>query len=192
MSVTWYVIGVLVPCVALASATNVTTPVAAFNVYVPSPAMVTIPSASQLAGEELGTIKQVREVLRPTPDVAKAPVPVIVVNVAVPPGITALDSRVAVGAAGRETVGVIVAPVTWPVESATTYFTGEASPVKEGSGSKVTVPFALTVYVPSPATVRVVRLQLALAVLVVAHNFTLLAIKVAGDVTVSFVKMEIV
>jgi hypothetical protein len=56
----------------------------------------------------------------------------------------------------------------------------------------VTVPFALTVYVPSPEIVNVVRLQLALAVLVVAHNFTLLAIKVAGDVTVSFVKMEIV
>jgi hypothetical protein len=32
ISVTWYVIGVLVPCVALASATNVTTPVDVFKV----------------------------------------------------------------------------------------------------------------------------------------------------------------
>jgi hypothetical protein len=114
------------------------------------------------------------------------------VKVAVPPGTTAFVSGVATGAAGIETVGVIVAPVTWPVESATTYFTAVAVPLNVGSGSKVTVPFAFTVYVPSPATVNVVRLQLALAVLVVAHNFTLLAIKVAGDVTVSFVKMEIV
>jgi hypothetical protein len=152
--------------------------------------MVTMPSASQVV--VFGVSRHVALEFRPTPEVASAPVPVRVVNVAVPPGITALDSGVAVGAPGRETVGVIVAPVTCPVESATTYFTGEASPVKEGSGSKVTVPFALTVYVPSPEIVNVVRLQLALAVLVVAHNFTLLAIKVAGDVTVSFVKMEIV
>ena len=192
MSVTWYVIGVLVPCVALASATNVTTPVAAFNVYVPSPAIVTMPSESQLAGEELGTIKQVREVLRPTPDVAKAPVPVIVVNVAVPPGITALDSGVATGAFGAVTVGVIVALATWPVESVTTYFTGVAVPLKVGKGSKVTVPLAFTVYVPSPAIVNVVRLQLALAVLVVAHNFTLLDTNVAPLPAASFVSGEMI
>jgi hypothetical protein len=190
MSVTWYVIGVLVPCVALASATNVTTPVATFNVYVPSPAIVTMPSASHVV--VFGVSRQVADVLSPAGDVASAPVPVSVVNVAVPPGITALDSGVATGALGAATVGVTVALATWPVESVTTYFTGVAVPLNVGRGSNVTVPFAFTVYVPSPATVRVVRLQLALAVLVVAHNFTLLAIKVAGDVTVSFVKMEIV
>jgi hypothetical protein len=151
-----------------------------------------MPSASQVAGEEPGTIKHVADVLSPAGDVASAPVPVSVVNVAVPPGITALDSGVATGALGAATVGVTVALATWPVESVTTYFTGVAVPLNVGRGSNVTVPFAFTVYVPSPATVRVVRLQLALAVLVVAHNFTLLAIKVAGDVTVSFVKMEIV
>jgi hypothetical protein len=115
-----------------------------------------------------------------------------VVNVAVAPGITALDSGVAVGAFGRDTDGVMVAFVTCPVESTTTYFTGDAVPVKDGKGSNVTVPLALTVYVPSPATVKVVRLQLELTVLVVAHNFTLLAINVAGDVTVSLIKIEIV
>ena len=52
-------------------------------------------------------IKQVSEVSNPTPEVAKAPVPVIVVNVAVPPGITLSVSAVATGAAGIATVGVI-------------------------------------------------------------------------------------
>jgi hypothetical protein len=90
-----------------------------------------------------------------------------------------LDSGVATGAFGAVTVGVIVALATWPVESVTTYFTGVAVPLKVGKGSKVTVPLAFTVYVPSPAIVNVVRLQLALAVLVVAHNFTLLDTNVA-------------
>jgi hypothetical protein len=105
---------------------------------------------------------------------------------------TAFDSGVATGAAGIETVGVIVAFVTWPVVSATMYFTGEAVPTNVGSGSNVTVPFALTVYVPSFGTVNVVRLQLAFAVEVVAHNFTVLATNVAGDVTVSLLNGEIV
>ena len=50
----------------------------------------------------------------------------------------------------------------------------------------------MTVYVPWLATVNVVRLQLAFAVAVVAHNFTVLATRVAGDVTVSFVKIVMV
>jgi hypothetical protein len=149
-----------------------------------------MPSASQVV--VFGVNKHVADVLSPAGDVASAPVPVTVVKEAVPPGTTAFVSGVATGAAGIETVGVMVALVTWPVESATTYFTAVAVPLNVGSGSKVTVPFAFTVYVPSPATVNVVRLQLALTVLVVAHNFTLLAISVAGEVTVSFVKMEIV
>jgi hypothetical protein len=117
---------------------------------------------------------------------------VIVVNVAVAPGITALDSGVAVGAFGRDTDGVMVAFVTCPVESTTTYFTGDAVPVKDGKGSNVTVPLALTVYVPSPATVKVVRLQLELTVLVVAHNFTLLVTNVAPLPATSFVNGAIV
>jgi hypothetical protein len=72
------------------------------------------------------------------------------------------------------------------------YFTGEAVPTNDGNGSKVTVPFALTVYVPSFGTVNVVRLQLAFAVDVVAHNFTLLATKVAGVVAESLLNGEIV
>jgi hypothetical protein len=63
--------------------------------------------------------------------------------------------------------------------------------VKDGNGSNVTVPFALTVYVPWLATVNVVKSQLAFAVEVAAHNFTVLATKIAGDVAVSFVKIEI-
>jgi hypothetical protein len=41
------------------------------------------------------------------------------------------------------------------------YFTAEATPLKVGSGSNVTVPLALTVYVPSFATVKVDNEQLA-------------------------------
>jgi hypothetical protein len=76
--------------------------------------------------------------------------------------------------------------------SCTAYFTGEAVPVNEESGSNVTVPFAFTVYVPSPATVNVVRLQLAFAVDVDEHKRTVLGTNVAGEVTVSFVRTEIV
>jgi cadmium resistance protein CadD (predicted permease) len=64
--------------------------------------------------------------------------------------------------------------------------------VNVGNGSKVTVPFALTVYVPWFATVNVVKLQLAFAVEVVAHNFTVLATNVAGEFAVSFASIEIV
>ena len=76
--------------------------------------------------------------------------------------------------------------------SATTYFTGVATPLKVGNGSNVTVPFAFTVYVPSPGTFNVVRLQLVFAVDVVAHNFTLLATKVAPVPAASLVRGEIV
>ena len=76
----------MVPTVALISATNVTIPVDAFNVNVPSPAMVMIPSASHVV--VLGVIRQVAEVLKLTGVVARPPVPVTVVKVAVPPGIT--------------------------------------------------------------------------------------------------------
>ena len=131
------------PWVALTSATKVTTPVVVFNVYVPSPAMVTTPSASH--DVVLGVIKQVDAATRPTPEVARPFEPVIVVNVAVPPGITASVSGVATGAAGAVTVGVIVALASCVVESATTYFTGEAVPLNIGNGSNVTVPLAFTV-----------------------------------------------
>jgi hypothetical protein len=46
--------------------------------------------------------------------------------------------------------------------------------------------------VPWFATVKVVRLQLAFAVLVVAHNFTVLSINVAGDVAESLSKIEMI
>ena len=135
--------------------------------------------------------KQVTAAFNPAAAVANAPLPVSVVNVAVPPGITALLSGVATGAAGEATVGVMVAPANWPVVSCTVYFTGEAVPVNEDNGSNVTVPFAFTVYVPWPATVNDVRLQLAFAVDVDEHKRTVLATNVAGDVTVSFVRTEI-
>jgi hypothetical protein len=110
MSVTRYVIDVFVPAVALTSAAKVTTPVVVFKVYVPSPAIVTTPSASHVV--VLGVRRHVEEVTRPTPEVASAPVPVNVVNVAVAPGITAFVSGVAIGAGGAVTVGVTVADVS--------------------------------------------------------------------------------
>ena len=109
---TWYLSAVFIPAVAVASATNVTTPVEVFNVYVPTPTTVTTPSVSQASGVEPGVIKQVNDVSRPTPEVASAPVPVKVVKATVPPGMTDFDSAVATGAAGAVTVGVIFAPVT--------------------------------------------------------------------------------
>ena len=145
-----------------------------------------------MSGTEAGVIKQVNEVSSPTPDVAKPPVPVNVVNATVPPGMTVLDCAVATGAAGAVTVGVIVASSVRPVVSATMYFTAEAAPLKVGNGSKVTVPFALTVYVPSLTTVKVDKSQLAFAVAVVAQSFTLVAANVAPEPGVSFVKIVIV
>jgi hypothetical protein len=55
---------------------------------------------------------------------------------------------------------VIVAEATWPKPSSTTYFTGVAVPANVGNGSNVTTPVdELTVYVPSPETVKVVNVQ---------------------------------
>ena len=139
-----------------------------------------------------GVYKQVDAATSPTPEVASAPAPVMVVKVAVAPGMTVFVSGVTTGNAGMATVGVIVAPVNWPVLSCTAYFTGGAVPVKLASGLNVTVPSEFTVYVPTPATVSVVRSQLAFAVEVVAQSFTVLAINVAGDVTVSLPRIEIV
>jgi hypothetical protein len=136
--------------------------------------------------------KQVEAATSPTPDVASAPAPVMVVKVAVAPGITVFVSGVTTGKAGIATVGVIVAPVNWPVLSCTAYFTGDAVPVKLAIGLNVTVPSGFTVYVPSFGTVKVVRSQLALSVEVVEQSFTLLATSVAGDVVVSFPRIEIV
>ena len=105
--------------------------------------MTMTPSASQFV--VVGTYRHVTEVLKPTPDVASPFEPVKVVKVAVPPGITAFDSDVATGAPGATTDGVMVAPASWPVVSATTYFTAEAVPRNVGNGSNVIVPSAFTV-----------------------------------------------
>ena len=86
----------------------------------------------------------------------------------------------------------MVASANCVVESATTYFTGDAVPVNDGNGLNVTVPFTFTVYVPSPATSRLSRLQLAFAVDVVAHNFTEVATRVAGAVAASFVRITMI
>ena len=108
---------VFVPAVAFASATNVTMPVVGFNVKVPSPAMVTTLSESHVV--VVGVYRQV--LLSPLVcswvPVASPEVPVIVVNVAVPPGITGFVSDVATGAGGGVTVGVIVASSERPSES---------------------------------------------------------------------------
>jgi hypothetical protein len=92
-------------------------PVVGFNVKVPSPAMVTTLSESHVV--VVGVYRQV--LLSPLVcncvPVAKPEVPVIVVNVAVPPGITGFVSAVATGAGGGVTVGVIVASSERPSES---------------------------------------------------------------------------
>ena len=87
-------------------------PVAWSNVYVPCPVIVTMPSASQAAGDDAGVMRQVAEVLNPAADVARPDVPVNVVNATVSPGLTDLPCGVATGVAGALTVGVIVAFVT--------------------------------------------------------------------------------
>jgi hypothetical protein len=69
-------------------------------------------------------------------------------------------SGVAVGVRGALTVGVMVVFATWPSVSETWYLTAVAVPLNVGNGSKVTVPFAFTVYVPWLATVNVVCEQL--------------------------------
>jgi hypothetical protein len=89
------------------SATNVTTPVDVSSVNVPSPAIVTIPSASHDA--VLGVYRHVADVLKLTGVVARPPVPVTVVKAVDPPGITIFVCGVATGAAGIDTAGVIVA-----------------------------------------------------------------------------------
>ena len=135
---------------------------------VPSPEIFTIPSASQDAGDEAGVIRHVTEVFKPATELAKPEVPVSVVNAAVPPGATLSVFGVATGKAGKPTVTLMNAAACWVVESATTYFTDDAVPLKVGNGSKVTVPFALTRYVPSLATKSSVNVQLAFAVEIVA------------------------
>jgi hypothetical protein len=180
-SVTRYVIGVLVPAVIELSAVNVTMPVAGSRTYVPSPVMVTELSSSHVV--VAGVNKQVSlapVVTRPVPD-ARPELPVIVVNVAVPPGNRDLVSGVATGAVGGSTVNVIVEFTNRSSVSAAWYFTVVAVPVKVSNGSKVTTPVVwLTVYVPSPVTVSDVALQFGGvdsstvrdAVSSAPHNFT--------------------
>ena len=89
--------------------------------YVPSSAIVTTLSASQVAGLEDGVIKHVAfaPLVCNCVPVAKPEVPVMVVYVAVPPGSTDCVCAVAVGAVGAATVGVIIASSIRPSESAT-------------------------------------------------------------------------
>ena len=99
--------GVFTPDVALFSATNDTTPVLVFSVYVPSFAIVS--EVPHVFGVTDVFTKHVADVVNAGPPVdAKPPVPVRVVNVAVPPGNTSFCCGVAVGAGGGVTVGVIV------------------------------------------------------------------------------------
>jgi hypothetical protein len=81
--------------------------VVVFSVYVPSFAIVSeVPHVFGIA--DVFT-KHVADVMKAGPPVvAKPPVPVRVVYVAVPPGSTSFCCAVAVGAGGGVTVGVIV------------------------------------------------------------------------------------
>jgi len=83
----------------------------------------------------------------------------------------------ATGPGGSETVTVIVDDTACEgiAVSATWYPTGVAFPEKVESGSKVTVPFELTVYVPSFGIDNVVRVQLGAdcaGVVVGSQSFT--------------------
>ena len=107
-SVTRYVIDVFVPAVIELNAVNVTMPVAGSSTYVPSPVIVTELLSSHVV--VVGVNKHVAlapVVTRPVPD-ARPEVPVIVVNVAVPPGNKDLVSGFATGAVGGSTINVIV------------------------------------------------------------------------------------
>ena len=52
--------------------------------------MVTMPSASQAAGDDAGVMRQVAEVLKPAAEVARPEVPVKVVKATDSPGLTDL------------------------------------------------------------------------------------------------------
>ena len=79
-----------------------------FTDHVPSPEIVN--DAPHVFGVTEVSTKHVADVVNDGPPVdAKPPTPVNVVNATNPPGITVLDSGVAVGAAGGVTVGVMVA-----------------------------------------------------------------------------------
>ena len=73
---------------------------------------MTTPSASQAAGFDAGVMRHVNDVLKPAAAVARPEVPVVVVKVAVPPGVTDFDSGVATGAFGAVTLAVMVAVVS--------------------------------------------------------------------------------
>ena len=138
-SVTWYVTAVFVPGVMVPNATKVARPVALSKVHVPSPRMTNVSSASQAS--VAGLMRHVSEVLRLVP-VAKGVSPVMLLYTMVPLGITCFTSGVA--AIGGNTVTMIVAVTSAPVESSTWYVTAGAVPLKVGSGSKVTVPLLFT------------------------------------------------
>ena len=113
--------GVLVPSEIVPKAVNVATPVDRLSVHVPSPIITTssLGSHSSVAG----SMRQVLEASSDTPD-ASGVSPVMLLNVAVPPGITVCVSGNADGGGGGVTVGVIVAESILPSVSATWYATG--------------------------------------------------------------------
>ena len=79
---------VFVPAVASGSAAKVTIPVDEFNVYVPSPEITTIPSASHVV--VFGVYKQVAPAFKPAAAEARPLAPVRVVNETESPGFTDL------------------------------------------------------------------------------------------------------
>ena len=193
MSVILYVIDMRRPIGAVASDVYEMVPVATSTVYVPSPAMVTgVVPHTLVAGFTMHSVDAF-SAAPPTAAAASvlAPDPTMAWNDTVDAGATDRVSGVATGGGGMRTVGVMVAEATRPLMSATTYFTGAAVPMNVGSGSNVTVPFAFTVYVPSPPTVSVVSVQLEIAVETLAHKRTELGTSVAGATAESLVSGEI-
>ncbi|CAB4649977.1 unannotated protein [freshwater metagenome] len=97
------------------NATNVATPVVRSIVHVPSPLMVTVvPQRLVLGSTRHGPFTEPDCRSAPVPN---PPLPITVVNVAVPPGNTDCVSGVAIGALGGSMVGVIVDVAVRPKES---------------------------------------------------------------------------
>ena len=144
-SFTTYVTAGCAPEAAPPFATYDTTPVVESSVNTPADVVTEV--CVQFGAVSAGDTphKNVCAVTRlGPPGAARPPARSRVVNTTVSPGRSVFCSDVAVGTGGATTVGEIVAESFCPAESATTYLIGVAAPVKVGSGSKETTPFAST------------------------------------------------
>jgi hypothetical protein len=190
MSVVRKVTGVRVPGDAPADAVNVTTPVDRSIDHVPSLGTTTEVLHCESAGStRQGPFCTFPATVNP-PDTN--PVDAVTdVKLTDWPANNIFDSGWATGGGGTATWTPMVALLLCPSESATTYFTGVAVPVKVGSGSKVTLPSTLAAQVPSLATVNDEVVHEA-SLVATAHTRTDWGSKVVPAADVSFSSTRIV